>query len=886
MNANKEIAFLYNLNNIIERLSQIESINDIAAFKACVNDSFDWLATNFNEVAVDELVVARSNFTDALLCKAWQLQDLHNIKGLTLCAVGGYGRGQMQPYSDIDLLILSSSSLKRDVQDRVSTFITFLWDIKLEIGQSVRTVKETIKLAKDDITIATNLVEARHLCGSQALFDDLVKKVNYSNIWSSKDFFLAKLDEQQTRHKKFNDTSYNLEPNVKENPGCLRDIQTIGWVAKKHFHEYDGLTLIGHGYFTELEHAELIECRSNLWQIRFALHLVAKRSENRLLFDYQPDVAQLLGFGDGKAGVEKMMKHLFRIVRRVSELNSMLMLRFTQDILNVKVKNTQIIDDKFCIQDGYVSPRVDDCFESPLRILKFLNMLSEYPSIKGITSDCIRQLRNARREFQSAYYHQIPECRDYFIKLVSNPDFFDLGWDTMYKHGILQSYIPEWDKIVGMMQFDLFHAYTVDEHTHRLVKHVRRYYTEPAEFPRCSRIVNNNDKPHILFIAAIFHDIAKGRGGDHSVLGEKDVQEFCDQHNVPTSDTNLIAWLVKNHLLMSVVAQRRDIYDPDVIREFASEVKSQQRLDMLYCLTLADIRATNHSLWNDWKASLLRELFLLTQKALDNGLQCQMTLNERITEHKANSLASLAKDNISESDCSVFWDQLNPDYFARFSSKQITWHTQCILNTGTIGKADILVAASNETSKAGTELLIFCHDRPALFAQIASVLDSRNCSIHDAQISVTPKGYVFDSMIILNHEGMRIDNNAINNLVEAIHEQLTSPGRSHANSRKMSRRMKQLDVPTKVRFYSSQDDSTLIELEALDAPGLLARIGHLFVDLNITLKMAKISTIGERAEDVFIVCNDEGNALTQEQQVLIRKQITLKLDQPEVNTAI
>lgn len=877
---------MLSLDIIIDRLQNISSVNEIGEFKDCVKESFIWLEDNFNNIHVDELVVERARFTDALLYKAWQLEGLHEVKSLSLCAVGGYGRGQMQPYSDIDLLILSEKPLNKEVQDKVSVFITFLWDIKLEIGQSVRTIKETVKLAKDDITIATNLVEARLLCGCGKVFDTLVDKINQNKIWSSKDFFLAKLEEQRKRHAKFNDTSYNLEPNIKENPGCLRDIQNIGWVAKKHFQEYDGLTLIGHGYFTELEHAELIECRSNLWQIRFALHLVAKRSENRLLFDYQPDVARLIGFGDGKQGVEKMMKHLFRIVRRVSELNSMLMLRFKQDILNLKVKKCTGLTHDFCVNDGLISPLHKNCFDSPLKILQFLGLITEHPYIKGLDADCIHQLRNARREFQSAYYYQIPECREYFVTLVSNPEFFDLAWDVMYKHGVLQSYLPEWDKIVGMMQFDLFHAYTVDEHTHRLVKHVRQYYTEPELFPRCSNIINNLDNPQLIFIAAIFHDIAKGRGGDHSVLGEKDVQVFCEQHNISSHNTDTIAWLVKHHLLMSVVAQRRDIYDPDVIKDFAGLVKSQERLELLYVLTLADIRATNHSLWNDWKASLLRELYLLTQKALDNGLQCQMTLNERIEDYKAKAKVLIEERNVNLDDSADFWQHLSPDYFARFSPTQIAWHTQCIVEAGDLGNNEFLVAASNETSKGGTELLIYCKDRPALFAQIASVIDSRNCSIHDAKISLTSDGYVFDSMIVLGHDNKRIDGKLqVNNFVKAIKKQLALPGRSHSNSRKMSRRMKQLNVPTKVRFYSSQEDSTLIELEALDAPGLLARIGHLFVEANITLKMAKIATIGERAEDIFIVSNSEGKALTQEQQVLISKMIKSKLDQAEESSA-
>jgi [protein-PII] uridylyltransferase len=875
------------LDSMISRVQAISSLNDIAEFKACVSQNFTWLQDNFHAIHVDELVVARSKFTDALLCHAWQLLSLHKQKHLTLCAVGGYGRGQLQPYSDIDLLILSKASIPTETQNSLSQFITFLWDIKLEIGQSVRTIKETLAQVKGDVTIATNLVEARRLCGCEDTFDALMAKIKTQKLWSSKDFFLAKMDEQSKRHRKFNDTSYNLEPNIKENPGCLRDIQNIGWVAKKHFYEYDGMTLIGHGYFTELEHAELIECRSNLWKIRFALHLVAKRSENRLLFDYQPEVAELLGYGEGKPAVEKMMKHLFRIVRRVAELNSMLLQRFHQDILGISLARPVNINGDFYIKDGLIGPRHEQCFSSPLSILQFLSLIKDHPEVTGLDGDCIRSLRNARRDFQSTYYIEIPECRTAFIELVSDPAFFDLGWDIMHRHGILQSYIPEWDKIVGMMQFDLFHAYTVDEHTHRLVKHVRRYYTEPKEFPRCSRIVKNLDEPEILFIAAIFHDIAKGRNGDHSKLGAKDVYDFCARHDVPQKHQDMIAWLVQQHLLMSVVAQRRDIYDPDVIKDFATEVKSHTHLDLLYALTLADIRATNDNLWNDWKASLLRELYLLTQQALDNGLECQSTIVDRVSEHKRQALVQLDAAGLSEETVMPFWQKMSNDYFARFKPKQIAWHTQTVIHAGEFDEHEIIVAASNETTKAGTELLIFCHDRPALFAQIASVLDSRNCSIHDAQIVVTQDGYVFDSMIILDHNSERIESdNRVQNLATAVRQQLLKPGRSHSNSRRMSRRMKQLDVATKIRFFSSHENATLVELEALDAPGLLARIGHLFVDLNITLKMAKIATIGERAEDIFIVCNEDGKALTQSQQVLLKKQLIMKLDQPEVNTAI
>ncbi|GBL04137.1 [protein-PII] uridylyltransferase [Glaciecola sp. KUL10] len=875
------------INALMEEINQIDSIDNIAAFKASVAHHYEYLNEQFDQVHVDELVTARSDLVDALLCKAWSLLSLDLENKLTLCAVGGYGRGQLQPYSDIDLLILSEKRINKEIEEKVGVFITFLWDIKLDVGQSVRTISECCSLAKDDITIATNLVEARVLIGCESTFEKLMDKVSHPRIWSSKDFFLAKRHEQIERHRKFNDTSYNLEPNVKENPGCLRDIQNIGWIAKKHFREYDGMTLIGHGYFTEVEHAELIECRSNLWRIRFALHLVAKRSENRLLFDYQTDVAAFLGYGDGKAAVEKMMKMFFRIVRRITELNNMLVQRFHMDVLGLKIKKTKRLNESFSICDTLISPSHSDVFKKPSDILDFLDLISEHEEIKGLDADCIRQLRNARRKFQDQYYHECADCRVRFIKLMKKPYFFRFAWDVMYQYGILQSYLPEWDKIVGMMQFDLFHAYTVDEHTHRLVKHVYRYFVEPATFPRCHRIVKDLDKPELLFIAAIFHDIAKGRGGDHSTLGAEDVAVFCKAHDLSESDSQIIAWLVEHHLLMSVVAQRRDIYDPDVIEQFATSMKSQSHLKMLYALTLADIRATNDNLWNDWKSSLLRELFLLTQQALENGLECEVTLDQRINEHKEKANALLRDAGVSVQQADTYWRQMSKDYFARFKPIQIAWHTQTIVGHGAVDAEDFLVAASDTTSKAGTELLIYCKDRPALFAQIASVLDSRNCSIHDAQITVTSEGNVFDSMIILDQDGERLSSESqINNLCDAVRSQLLKPGRSHANKRKMSRQMKQLDVPTKVRFYSSQDDATLVELEALDAPGLLAKIGHLFVDLNITLKLAKIQTIGERAEDVFIVSNEDGRALTQDQEVTLKKQLILKLDQPEVNHAI
>lgn len=869
------------LKSLLSQIKLINSIDNIAAYKTIVTNSYEWLESELGRGEVTGLVLGRATLVDALLRHIWQLMNLHNESHLALVAVGGYGRGQLQPYSDIDLLVLSKKSLSKKQQEHISQFITLLWDIGLDVGQSVRTIKETFQLAKQDVTIATNLVEARLLIGCQATFEGLQDKLSSRSYWSSKDFFLAKYQEQKQRHRKFKDTSYNLEPNVKESPGCLRDIQSIGWVAKKHFNAMAGTELVEHGYFNQQEFDELTECRENLWRIRFALHIVAGRSENRLLFDYQTDVATRLGYGvEGKDSVERMMKSFFRVVRRISELNKMLMQRFSQDVLNLKVVQQTKINIDFELLDGYIAPTHENVFASPEAILQFLLLIADTPEVKDLHSSCLRQLRLARRKFRKQYYVERVACRELFLQLAKHPSFFALGWDIMHKHGILQAYISQWDQIVGMMQFDLFHAYTVDEHTHRLVKNIYQYsQPDNKEFPRCGNIVKNLDKPELLYIAAIYHDIGKGRNGDHSKLGAIDVEEFCRRHGINSTDTELIRWLVESHLLMSVIAQRRDIYDPAVINEFAQSVRTHSNLNHLYVLTLADIRATNDNLWNDWKATLLRELYSLTQKALDNGLECKVALQDRISEHKSKAMASMLENGMNETQILQLWQRLSDDYFARFKPAQIAWHANLILAAHPMTDDFLQVGTSADTSKAGAELIVYGKDRAMMFAQIASVLDSRNCSIHDAQIMRTQDGFIFDSFTIFEHNGDRIvSESRLDSLREAVETQLNKPGEEHINRRKMSRRMKQLDVKTKVRFYPSQTNATMVELEALDAPGLLANISEQFIALNFKLHQAKISTIGERAEDLFIVSNEYDLPLTQAEQVQLKQRLSEALD--------
>lgn len=896
---------------LLSQIKQINSVDNHAAFKECIANSYSWMKSMYNGMDnIISIVEGRAAFVDVLLCHIWRLMELDSESAMSLVAVGGYGRGHLQPHSDVDLLILSKRPLNDKQRGLIQQFITLLWDIGLDIGQSVRTIDETFDLARQDITIATNLIESRLLIGNEDNFAALQKKVHSNKFWSSKDFFIAKYEEQQNRQAKFNDTSYNLEPNVKENPGCLRDIQTIGWVAKKHFQVLKGKELIEHSYLTEEELEELMECRKHLWCIRLTLHFHTNRNENRLLFDYQADIARKLGYtssggansklhakgttflnqsdqepdphGDKKA-VEKMMKDFFRIVRRVAELNGILLQHFKQEILGLKVNSSQILNDDFELWDGLVHPRNEKVFSRPAKMLSFFHLITDTPNIKGLHSATMRMLRNGRRQFSNQYFCEIPECRKIFMELVKKIEFFGKPWDLMHKHGIMQAYLPEWDHIVGMMQFDLFHAYTVDEHTHRLIKQLAFFADagKNIQFPRSGRIINNLDKPELLFLAGIFHDIDKGRNGDHSKLGAETVKRFGELHELPKQDTALISWLVENHLRLSVVAQRRDIQDPDVIHEFATTMRNKVNLDHLYVLTLADIRATNDNLWNDWKSSLMRELYMLTQAALDNGLEESIDRMALIDKNKERARALLRNFSCPPERYEALWSEFDDDYFIRFKPTQVAWHTHSIIHhlEHTNPQEDVpMVSIANGTLKAGTELVIFCKDKPALFAQTASVLDSRNCSINDAQISALSNGYIFDSFIILEQDGKQIKSESrLQSLKTAVKQQLMKPGTEHDNLRRMPRQLKQLNVPTKVRFFSNQPEHTMMELEALDAPGLLAKIAHTFVDLNMTLRLAKITTIGERAEDLFIICNNEGIALTQNQQVELKQALIAEL---------
>jgi [protein-PII] uridylyltransferase len=859
------------VNNLNHQFSEslFNAENAPEQFKKLIKFNNEELARQFDpHQPVNPLILAKAKFIDKLLLTCWKhfFADLENE--LSLIAVGGYGRSELFPHSDIDILVLLGDKQDLQFHSALSNFNAFLWDIGLQPGLSTRTVDECVDAAIDDQTVLTGLLEMRRVCGNTALFKTLKKRMTSEQIWPSEPYFSAKLEEQIQRHTKYHDTAYNLEPNVKESPGGLRDMQVIAWVFKHHYHAATLRELIKYEFITPQEYEKLISAQQKLWQIRYALHILTGRCEDRLLFDNQRELANWFGYVDENNNqcIEQFMQNYYRTVVGLERLNEMLLQIFKERfITQTEPKTVQDIDANFDSISGYIEAKHENVFvDNPLALLEIFLLQQRNPLLKGIRATTIRLIRR-NIHLIDENFRQNQQAHEIFIEIFRQPRGLTHALRRMNRYGVLPAYLPCFANIVARMQYDLFHIYTVDEHTLFVIRNLRRFSLEEhkQELPFCNAIFLRINKPEILYIAALFHDIAKGKGGDHSVLGEEIAKDFCNQHELSSHDTKLISWLVKNHLLMSMTAQRKDISDPEIIHEFATILGNTEYLNHLYLLTVADIRATSPKLWNSWKDSLLKELYNAAHTALRKGLQEPASQQVQISETKQEARKELHEQGISDQTIDQTWMHFNDDYFLRYYPEEIVCHTTAIASSN---EEDLpLVLLRPQTLRGNAEVFIFTQAKKGVFSNCTATLDQLGLTILDARIVTTKDQYTLNSFQVLEQSGEPItDLPRELHICSSIRKSILNDRVSNqVNLHRQSQQAKHFPIPTRIYFHEDiHNECTILEIITTDQPGLLSKISKAFLEHDIYINSARITTIGSRVEDIFYISDQDSRPIS------------------------
>jgi [protein-PII] uridylyltransferase len=854
-----------------------------AALKRLLKQGDAELARRFEAGApVAGLVRERAALVDAILTQAFRLHLDAAASGLALVAVGGYGRGELHPCSDVDILLLTGAPSGAQPGEAIAALIATLWDIGLEVGHSVRSIEECVVQAGLDVGVATSLMEARRVLGDERLFQELRAATGPQRLWPSAAFFAAKLKEQQQRHSKYHDTAYKLEPNVKESPGGLRDIQTIAWVAKRHFGADTLHGLVDHGFLTEDEYQRLSAGQEYLWHLRFGLHLLHGRREDRLLFDGQIKLAKLAGFKDApnNLGVEQFMQQYYRTALEVSRLNEMLLQLFDQAILNPTQGEAVALSADFADHGGFLMARMPGLFErKPSALLDIFHVLEQHPRLKGVEAGTIRQIRRNLDRIDESFRAD-PDNRALFMDVLREPQGVTHELRRMNRYGVLGRYLPAFGAVAGRMQYDLFHAYTVDEHTLFVVSNLRRFALAryDQEFPLCSRIMQGLPKPEVAYLAGLFHDIAKGRGGDHSELGALEAEQFCVEHGLSRYDARLCAWLVQHHLVLSITAQKKDISDPEVIQAFAAQVGDQLHLDYLYVLTVADVRATNPELWNSWKAGLFSELYQRASLALRRGTETPLDKDELIADTQRQALDLLRTRGLEMGAVRSVWEHLSEEYFLRHTADEVAWHT-ANLAARLEGEAP-LVFLRPHTERGGTAVCVYSRHDDFIFGRVTAVLSQLGLTVLDARIVPVGSDASLDNYVVLEDTGVSIEDPE--RLAEIEQVLLRETGRRNASpiavTRRAPRQVRMFTTPTEIKFSEdARNRRTVLEITAGDRPGLLSQIGQALKACGLRLQNAKITTVGERAEDVFFVTDVQHRPLDAQSRDSLRDALLIRI---------
>jgi [protein-PII] uridylyltransferase len=838
-------------------LAAIKPITDIASLRSARELAY----ADFREhQIVGKLTKQLSKLSDELLISLWNSCELHS--DAALIAVGGFGRGALFPHSDIDILILLPADqqfFKEVLASKIEKFVAQCWDTGLEIGSSVRTVAECASEAEEDITVRTSLLESRLICGQKSLFKEF--ESIYEKTLDPKSFFQAKLAEQIQRHYKYQDTPYSLEPNCKESPGGLRDLQVISWVSKAAHLGNTFKDLCLAGLITQHELTELNRNQRFLETLRANLHLLAKRRQDVLVFDLQALLAATMGIQEesSRLASEAIMRRYYWAAKAVNQLNDVLLQNIEALLFPQESKTTHVIpgegNEYFIERQGVLDITDPQLYQQhPEKILRTFLVFAQTANVKSLSATIFRALFNARQKMDSQW-RKDPVNRALFMEILKQPEGVSRAFQLMNRTSVLGRYLPAFRKIVGQMQHDLFHVYTVDQHILMVLRNVRRFmvveYTH--EFPFCSSLIAHFEKPWLLVIAALFHDIAKGRGGDHSALGKADVRSFAKDHGIDKADTELLVWLVAEHLNMSQVAQKQDISDPDVVQAFAKKIGDERHLTALYLLTVADVRGTSPKVWNAWKGKLLEDLYRVTLRVLGGA---KPDASSELAQHQEESRAMLRMHGIEDTAYENLWQKLAVAFFLRQDAADIAWLTRHLFNK--VDHETPVVRARLSPVGEGLQIAVYVKDQEDLFARICAYFERHGFSIWDARIHTTQHGYALDTFQI-SGSNLVDEGGSYRDLIALVEYELTAALQDNnplptPSMGRLSRQSR--TFPIQPRVHMTPDERGhyyALSLSASDRTGLLYAISRILAKHQVSLHTARINTLGERVEDVFLL---------------------------------